>query len=127
MTHHSAGPPENGESRATASPALKESHQNSTNSFQTSGPMRQCAAVRPWRRRRDAADRCEPLGETANVRDPWRSWRPEQLSEKQIQAAVETAALLTALNLPPMFDIDTLRALWRAGFHALVDTLRGEQ
>lgn len=127
MTHHSAGPPEDGESRATASPAFRESLQNSTNEIERSALVRQCAAVRPWRRRRDAADRSEPLGDSGNVRDPWRAWRPDVLSENQIEAAVAAAEYLLALNIAPMFDLDMLRAMWRAGFRKLVDTLRGQQ
>lgn len=89
--------------------------------------QRQCAAVRPWRRRRDAADRSTPLGDSGNVRDPWQPWRPEKLSEKQIEAAAEAAEHLLELDLLPILDLDVLRAMWRAGFRALVDTLRGHQ
>ena len=87
---------------------------------------RQCSLdTRPWARRRRAADRCEPLGDSGNIRDPWVPWRPEKLSEKQIAAAAAAAAHLLDAGYPPVFDIGTLRAMWKAGHHQLVDDLRG--
>lgn len=115
--------PRNGEGRLA--PANVEKSQQDSNTDERSAPVRQCASVRPLERRRKAADRSTPLGDTGNVRDPWLPWRPEQLSEKQIQAAAEAAGHLLELNLTPMFDLEMLRALWRAGFRSLVDTLRG--
>ena len=60
-------------------------------------PTRQCGATPLLRRR--AADRCVPLGETGNIRDPWQPWRPERLSQVQVQAAVDAARHLAAQDL----------------------------
>jgi hypothetical protein len=63
------------------------------------------------------------LGETGNVRDPWQQWRPERLSDVQIEAAVAAAHHLLSQDLPPMFDVDTLRAMWRAGRRELAEAV----
>ena len=118
--------PRDGEGRLSEPANVEESLQNSTNTDKRNALVRQCAA-RPWGRRRLASDRCAPLGDTGNVRDPWQPWRPEELSQKQIEAAAEAAEHLLALDLLPIFDLDMLRAMWRAGFRRLVDTLRGQQ
>ena len=41
--------------------------------------------------------------------------RREPLSQLQIDAAVATAHDLFALGLPPLFDVATIKALWRGG------------
>jgi hypothetical protein len=74
-----------------------------------------------WRRRR-AADRCEPL--STGGRDPWRPFRPEQLSAVQVQAAVDAAEHLLDNGLTPLFDMATMQALWRAGNRELVEQLQ---
>lgn len=66
------------------------------------------------------------MGEVGNIRDPWKPW-PGQLSDKQIEGAAAAAGHLAAAGLPPLFDVDTLRALWRAGHRGLADSLRGDQ
>jgi hypothetical protein len=72
-------------------------------------------------RRRYAAARSVPL-EDGN-RDPWRPWRPERLSDKQVQAAVDAALHLLAADLPPQFDRVTLEAMWRAGHRDIAEQL----
>src|SRR4051812_44922347 len=68
-----------------------------TSTVQCSGTQRQCSTdTRTWWRRRRAADRCEP--NASGVRDPWQPWRPEKLSEKQIDAAAAAAAHLLGLG-----------------------------
>jgi hypothetical protein len=91
-------------------------------------PLRQCHADTvpvQLRRRRKESYRCEPLGESGNIRDPWVPWRPEKLTEKDIDGAVAAAAHLLADGYVPVFDLPTLRAMWKAGHHQLVDDLRG--
>lgn len=91
------------------------------------GP-RQCAGDTvgvALRRRRRASLRMPPLGESGDIRDPHRRWRPEKLSEKQLDAAVAAAEHLTEAGLSPVFDVDTLRAMWRAGRRQLAENLRG--
>ena len=61
----------------------------------------------------------------SGCRDPWQPWRPEKPSEKHVDGAVAAAEHLLAVDLPPLFDLDTLRAMYRAGHHQLVDELRG--
>jgi hypothetical protein len=99
------------------------SHHHATSSLDSTaaaGRPRQCEPL--WRRRR-AADECRPLA--SGHRDPWRPWRPEKLSEKQVDAAAAAAEYLLDAGMAPRFDIDTLRQLWRAGHADLVDELRG--
>jgi hypothetical protein len=36
-----------------------------------------------------------------------------RLSEKQLDAAINAAEHLLAIGLPPLFSVDTIRALWR--------------
>jgi hypothetical protein len=43
-----------------------------------------------------------------------------------IDGAADAAAHLLAHGLTPVFDIDTLREMWRAGHHRLVDRLRSD-
>ena len=92
-----------------------------------SGAPRQChgdTVPVQLRRRRRESYRCEPLGNTGNVRDPWVPWRPEKLTDKQVAGAVDAARHLRDAGLEPMFDLDTLRAMWKSGHHQLVDELR---
>ena len=58
----------------------QKSAAHTTNEMQFSG-SRRCDAATAWRRRRRAADRCEPIGDTG-IRDPWRPWRPERLDKR---------------------------------------------
>lgn len=68
------------------------------------------------RRRRQASYRREPLAD--GHRDPCQPWRPERLSDKQLEAAVFAAEHLLAVDLPTLFDLDTLPQLvtgtWRS-------------
>lgn len=66
-------------------------------------------------RRRKAAHRCEPL--ECGCRDSWTCWchdNPE-LTDRQIEAAINAAEYLLAHKLPPLLAIPVRRALWRAG------------
>jgi hypothetical protein len=85
--------------------------------------MTTCNVAADLCRRRAASWRCAPLHDGA--RDAWRPWRPESLSEAQIDGAVAAACHLRAAGLQPVFDLDTLREMWREGHHSLVDDLRG--
>ena len=124
MTDNYLGPPEREEPGTTASagPNTKLGITKPTNHVQDNAQPRLCGAA-ALRRRRRAADRCEP--NASGVRDPWQPWRPEKLSEKQIDAAAAAAAHLLAHGYTPVFDIETLRTMWKAGHHQLVDDLRG--
>ena len=107
--------PRDGEGRLSEPANVEESLQNSTNTDKRNALVRQCAA-RPWGRRRLASDRCAPLGDTGNVRDPWQPWRPEELSQKQIEAAAEAAEHLPQLgqHLAQLGGIESARA-WAEG------------
>ena len=63
------------------------------------------------RRRRLASYRCEPLA--SGHRDPWQPWRPEWLSDKQLEGVAAAAVHLLDRDLLPLFDVSTLRQLWR--------------
>lgn len=54
--------------------------------------------------------------------DPWRPDRPA-LSHAQITGAAHAAAHLLDAGLPPVFDLETLRALRRAGHRRTVTKL----
>jgi hypothetical protein len=71
--------------------------------------------------------RLPPLGACGCIRDPLtdRHRCGAQISDKQLQAAVEAAEHLLDRDLTPIFDADTLRELWRRGHHQLVDELLG--
>jgi hypothetical protein len=86
-------------------------------------PARQCHGdtVVGLRRRRAASQRLVPLAD--GVQDPWQPYRPERLSDVQIQAAVDAAEHLIAQNLPPLFDDATLKAMWKAGHRDLAEHL----
>lgn len=79
-----------------------------------------CAAA-GLHRRRHAAARCVPLDD--GHRDPWRPWRPEQHSAKQIEGAVDAAYHLLGADLLPLFDVETLRGMWKAGHRDLAEEL----
>ena len=115
------GPPERENPRGVPTPGLTQTSPTHTaDESESIAAVRQCAALKSRRRKR------EPLhGDghgDGDVREPE---RPEKLSEKQIEAAAEAAEYLLAQGLMPIFNLDTLRAMWRAGHRALVDTLRG--
>ena len=83
---------------------------------------------RPWHNtRRESAMRSTPLGLCGCVRDPDldRHRCYDALSDRQIVGAVAAAHHLLARDLTPIFDTDTLRAMWRSGHHRLVDRVRG--
>ncbi len=46
----------------------------------------------------------------------------EKLSDKQLDGAVDAAARLRDAGLEPLFDLPTLRVMWKAGHHRLVST-----
>lgn len=100
-------------------------YHQATGSPDSTATDRQCSSPgQALRRRRRASYRLVPLGATGNVRDPWQPWRAP-LSECQVDGAVAAAEHLRGVGLVPCFDVDTLRAMWRAGHHQLVDELRG--
>jgi hypothetical protein len=92
---------------------------------------------RHWRNaRRESAMRSTPLGPCGCIRDPDldrhrcdtlnpNHARVHDLSDQQIVGAVAAAQHLLARDLPPVFDTGTLRGMWRAGHHRLVDRVRG--
>ena len=85
-------------------PIQKSGITKPTNHGQTTTPHRQCHADTvpvQLRRRHAASYRCQPLGESGNIRDPWQPWRPEKLSETEIDAAAAAAAHLLACGYPP--------------------------
>jgi hypothetical protein len=53
-----------------------------------------------------------------------RPYRPERLSEVQVQAAVDAAEHLLELGYPPLFDFATLQAMWTAGHWKLIEELQ---
>ena len=88
------------------------------------GPRR-CHDTVVWAyQRRQASYRLPVLD--GGYSDPVQPWRPERLSDKQTEGAVLAAAHLRDAGLLPVFDLPTLRCMWRSGHHALVDELRGE-
>lgn len=66
-------------------------------------------------RRRKAAHRCQPL--ECGCRDSWtcRCHDNPELTDRQIEAAIDAAEHLLSHQLTPQFTIPTRRALWRAG------------
>ena len=112
------GPPgdRDGGSRSSPRPATVEELAPSSSTphpYDNRAP-RQCSPDPwPWRRRRAASWRLPPLADGAA--DPWRPWRPERVSPVQVQGAVDAARHLLAEGLPPIFDADTVTAIWRRG------------
>lgn len=62
-----------------------------------------------WRRRREASYRLPVLD--GGRSDPWHYDDPP-LTDHQLDGAVAAAAHLLTAGLAPLFDLDTLRALW---------------
>jgi hypothetical protein len=124
--HRSLGPPERERPGATASTGpIQKSADTTTDKPKPIAPPRLCSAdtVAGLARRRQASQRMVLL--ECGHRDPLcRCLRPP-LSEKQIDAAAAAAVHLLAYGCAPAFDIETLRALCKAGHHPLVDDLRG--
>jgi hypothetical protein len=60
-------------------------------------------------------------------RQTWRrtppSYPPVALTDHQLDSAVAAAEYLLGLGLPPLFQLDVLRALWRRGDRQLAETL----
>ena len=67
--------------------------------------------TRPWQRRQTAY-RCEPLLRSG-VRDLWQPWRPEKLSDKQIDAGRDAALHVLAGRQILVLGVEIWRALWR--------------
>jgi hypothetical protein len=121
MTDRENGPPEKERpSGYQAARPDQELADHTTNTRQLTDRRPRVCGATPLGRRRFAADRCQPIGDTG-VRDPWRPWRPERLSDVQVQGAADAARHLLANDLLPVFDNNTLRALWRAGHSELVE------
>jgi hypothetical protein len=78
------------------------------------------------RQRRRASRRIPPIGACSCVRDPLTDrHRCDEISDRQLQGAVAAAHHILAAGCLPIFDLPTLRALWKSGHHQLVDELRG--
>jgi hypothetical protein len=89
---------------------------------QCNDASRQCEhPARQLSRRRMASYRCEPL--PSGHRDTFQPWRPEVLSDKQIEAAGIAARHLLHVGVVPRFDVVTLRQLWRRGDRAIAELL----
>jgi hypothetical protein len=54
--------------------------------------------------------------------DPW-NYDELPLTDKQVKGARAAAEHLLACDLTPLMDVDTLRALWRAGHRELAAEL----
>jgi hypothetical protein len=67
-----------------------------------------------------------PLGRCGCIRDPLfdRHHCGSEISGRMVHAAAMAAHHLLDAGYPPIFDVATLRAMWRAGHHQLVDQLR---
>jgi hypothetical protein len=82
----------------------------------SSAGSRRCSGdtVAGLHRRRAASQRLVRL--VCGCADPWpcRCY-DSALSEKRIEAAAQAAAHLLAENLPPLLDVELLRALYRRG------------
>jgi hypothetical protein len=122
VTNSRNGPPE--KERPSATPGARPAQQLADTTpavGNRTARWRRCSSATPLGRRRYAAARSVPLAD--GHRDPWRPWRPERLSDKQVQAAVDAALHLLAADLPPLFDRVTLEAMWRAGYRDLAEQL----
>lgn len=77
-------------------------------------------------RRRGASRRMPPLGPCGCVRDPAHDGHRcgGEITDKTVVGAVEAAHHLADLGYPPIFNVEMLRAMWKAGHHRLVDDLR---
>ena len=116
MMRRDSGPPEKEAGPLAKGPANAEDT-----------PITSTASLNGARRRCAAARRLLPLGRCGCIRDPDhdRHRCGGQISERQVAGAVAAAHHLRSAGLPPIFDLPTLRALWRPGHHQLVDQLRG--
>jgi hypothetical protein len=78
------------------------------------------------RRRRQAADRLPPL--RCGHRDPWpcrcNLYRRHDNSDRWVDAGAAAARHLIECGLPPSFDLETLRAMWRQGHHQVAQQCR---
>lgn len=78
--------------------------------------------IKEWDRRRRAAERMRPIDDHGTV-DPWREQPRPPLTDVQIDGAVVAAEYLLAHGLPPVFDADVIRVMWRAGHRRLAREL----
>ena len=78
-------------------------------------------------RRAAAGPRGDPLS-PAEVADchPRQPRRETQPSPKMVDAGAAAAEHLLEHGLVPVFDVATLRLMWKAGHHRLVDRVRGD-
>jgi hypothetical protein len=74
-----------------------------------------------------AKRRSHPIGTCGCIRDPDhdRHRCASTISDRQVQAALDAADHLRAEGCMPIFDLPTLREMWKSGHHTLVDELRG--
>jgi hypothetical protein len=116
-----SGPPERDEGRATPDPA------DTTDSIPA--PIKTSSHLYPngTRRRRAAARRSPPLAPCSCIRDPLtdRHYCGGEITDKQLQGAIAAAHHILGAGYLPIFDLPTLRALWKSGHHQLVDELCG--
>jgi hypothetical protein len=73
--------------------------------------------VAGWYRRHRAAERLAPLAD--GTVDPWLKDIRPRLTPQQIDGAVAAAWHLQTCGLPPLFDVDTLRGMWKHGYRQL--------
>ena len=79
-----------------------------TSTVVTPKSNRQCTSD-ALRRRSAASQRLTPLA--SGHSDPWQPWRPEQISVKQAEGAVQAAEHLLDVGLVPLFDPAVLEAM----------------
>jgi hypothetical protein len=74
-----------------------------------------------------ASRRLPPIGACGCIRDPFtdRHRCGGEISDRQLQGAVDAAHHILDAGYLPIFDVATLRELWKSGHHQLVDELRG--
>jgi hypothetical protein len=122
----SGGPP--GREKAGGFPP-QEPHTAATSPHPRPSTSQISGAGQRWRHggaRRESALRSTPLGPCGCIRDPDHDrHRCAGISPKMVDAAAEAARHLLAVDLVPVFDLPTLRAMWRSGYADLVDELGG--
>jgi hypothetical protein len=78
--------------------------------------------IAEWDRRHAAKRRLPPIDDAGTV-DPWLKTIPAPRTAVQVDGAVAAAEHLLDAGLPPLFDVDTLRGMWRQGHRDLARDL----
>jgi hypothetical protein len=145
MSRRDSGPPglEVGEGRPPGEPANVEkvvSSHSSPSPTPTTAKKQKPARVDCITNRRQCGDdtlaalhrrlvsrRLPPIGTCGCIRDPQhdRHRCGDQITDRQLQGAVDAAHHILEAGYLPIFDVPTLRELWKSGHHQLVDELRG--